>query len=92
MARLYRGQYWEAGPPLPTQEDPFPQSSCPPRGESKAITGLQPAILVPSPIKTKENQEKQAQELQEHLQDLQGHLQDLQEHLQDLFEGGFDGF
>ena len=35
-------------PPSPIQEGPFPQSSCPPRGESKAIIGLKPAILVPS--------------------------------------------
>ena len=57
---LNREQYWEAGlfgqgavlggrtPTSPIQEGPFPQSSYPPRGESKAMIGLKPAILVPS--------------------------------------------
>ena len=38
-------------PPSPIQEGPFPQSSCPPRGESKAIIELKPAILVPQVLR-----------------------------------------
>ena len=46
-----RGSTGRQDPPSPIQEGPFPQSSCPPRGESNAIIGLKPAILVPQVLR-----------------------------------------